>query len=89
MTSGRLVSARHLHEKQESIPLILYSCCDINDAMHYSRTVCTFGGGVVVLPHIQSASDVCQYFKQVAKIPEHTPTNTHAQKKPFGYYYYR
>lgn len=50
MTSGRLVSLPHLHEKQEgiSIPLSLssiYSSCQhylINDPMHYSKTVWTF-----------------------------------------------
>lgn len=82
------VRARHLHEKQESIPLIRSSCCHINDAMHYSRTVCTFGGKLscyhIFSQHLTSVNILNSSQKSPKSTMhawyEHTPTNTHAQK---------
>lgn len=53
----------YMRNKNQSLSSI-YSCCDINDAMHYSHSlqVCIWGE-MVVLTHIQSAADVCQYLK--------------------------
>lgn len=78
MTSGRLVSLPHLHEKQESVSLslshpfirpasttLLMILCIIQKQfgrLHFRE--------IVVLTHNQTTSDVCQYLKNVLKHPK-------------------